>query len=129
MPDDLGSLFTISVYVDAMLGLLLLFTWAQNTDIKAVAWWGSAHLLRAASITLFGMYGLLPDVITIDVSNAILLTSFAATWTGTRVFGGHRPNLMFLVEGAIIWLIACRMPEFAESVALRAVLGAAIIAT
>jgi len=37
MPDDIGSLFTISVYVEAMLGLLLLYIWAQNTDIKAVA--------------------------------------------------------------------------------------------
>jgi len=105
-----------------------LFTWAQNTEVKAVAWWGSAHLLRAASITLFGMYGHLPDVVTIDLSNAILLTSFAVTWTGARVFGGHKPNLMFVFEGAIIWLIACRMQGFAESGPLRAIFGAAIIA-
>jgi hypothetical protein len=64
---------------EAMLGLLLLFTWVQNTDIKAVAWWGSAHLLRAGSITLFGMLGGLPNAITIDLANAILLTSFAVT--------------------------------------------------
>jgi diguanylate cyclase (GGDEF)-like protein len=129
MPDDIGALFTVSVYVEAMLGLLLLFTWAQNFEIKAVAWWGSAHLLRAGSIALFGMYGWLPNIVTIDLANAILLTSFAVTWTGARVFGGHRPNLIFVFEGAIIWLIACRMPEIAQSVALRAVLSAAIIAT
>ena len=129
MPEDVGALFSVSVYVEAMLGLLLLFTWAQNTEVKAVAWWGSAHLLRAGSITLFGMYGHLPDVITIDISNAILLTSFAATWTGTRVFGGHKPNLMYIFEGAIIWLIACRMQGFADSGPLRAVFAAAIIAT
>ena len=129
MFEDVSALFTVSVYVEAMLGLLLLFTWVQNTEIKAVAWWGSAHLLRAASIALFGMYKVLPDVLTIDVANAILLTSFAVTWAGARLFGGHRVNLIFVVEGAIIWLVACRMPEIADWVTLRAVLSAAIIAT
>jgi hypothetical protein len=79
---DLTSLFTLSVYVEAILGLLLLFTWVQNTGIKATAWWGNAHLLRAASIAMFGMYGQLPNAVTIDIANAILLTSFAVTWAG-----------------------------------------------
>ena len=129
MTEDVSALFTVSVYVEAMLGLLLLFTWVQNIEIKAVAWWGSAHLLRAGSIALFGMYGEFPDIITIDLANAILLTSFAVTWTGARLFGGHKANLIFVFEGAFIWLCASRMPEFADSIALRAVLSASIIAT
>jgi diguanylate cyclase (GGDEF)-like protein len=127
MPDDVSALFTLSVYIEAILGLLLLFTWVQNTTIKAIAWWGSAHLLRAGSITLFGMYGRLPDAITIDVANAILLTSFAVTWTGTRLFGGDKPNFPLMFGGAVIWLIACQVPQVAESVATRALLSAAII--
>jgi hypothetical protein len=55
---DVNTLFLITVYVEAMLGLLLLFAWVQNSGIHAVAWWGCAHLLRAGSIALFGMYGL-----------------------------------------------------------------------
>ena len=100
MFDDVSALFTVSVYVEAMLGLLLLFAWVQNTNVRAVAWWGSAHLLRAGSITLFGMYGRLPDVITIDIANSILLTSFAVTWIGTRLFGEHKPNFAFMFGGA-----------------------------
>jgi hypothetical protein len=52
MPEDISALFTVSVYVEAMLGLLLLYTWVQRPEIKAVAWWGGAHLLRAGSIAL-----------------------------------------------------------------------------
>jgi diguanylate cyclase (GGDEF)-like protein len=129
MPDDVSALFTVSVYVEAMLGLLLLFTWAQNTEIKAVAWWGSAHVLRAGSIALFGRFGRLPDFLTIDLASAILLTSFAVTWSGARLFGGHKPNLILVFSGAIIWLIACRMPGFASSITLCAALSAAIIAS
>src|SRR5579862_4474187 len=129
MTEDVSTLFTVSVYVESMLGLLLLYTWVQNTEIKGVVWWGSAHLLRAGSIALFGLYGPLPDIITIDLANAILLTSFAVTWAGARLFGGRQVNLILVFEGAFIWLFACRMPDVAESVALRAVLGASIIGT
>jgi hypothetical protein len=37
--------------------LLLLFAWVHNTTIHAVALWGFAHLIRAASVVQFGMSG------------------------------------------------------------------------
>ena len=46
---DVNTLFLVTIYVEAMLGLLLLFAWIQNSGIHAVAWWGCAHLLRAGS--------------------------------------------------------------------------------
>ena len=52
---DVNTLFLVTIYVEAILGLLLLFAWVQNTAIHAVAWWGFADLLRAASIVLFGI--------------------------------------------------------------------------
>src|SRR5664280_790804 len=97
---DVNTLFMVTIYVEAILGLLLLFAWVQNSAIYAVAWWGSAHLLRAGSITLFGMYGQIPDIFAIDLSNAILLTSFAVTWTGARVFDGRSPEPIGLMAGA-----------------------------
>lgn len=125
---DVNTLFLVTIYVEAILGLLLLFVWVQNSAIQAVAWWGSAHLLRAGSITLFGMYGQLPNVITIDFANAILLTSFAVTWTGARVFDGRRPRPLLLVAGAALWLVGSRVAFVSESMDLRALLSAGIIA-
>src|SRR5262249_32534451 len=54
---DVNTLFQVTVYVEALLGLLLLFAWVQNVAVMAAAWWGSAHLLRAGSIALYGMHG------------------------------------------------------------------------
>jgi diguanylate cyclase (GGDEF)-like protein len=125
---DVNTLFQVTVYVEAILGLLLLFAWVQNSEIHAVAWWGAAHLLRAGSITLLGMYGKLPDVFTIDLANAILLTSFAVTWTGARIFDGGKPAPTGLLAGATFWLFISRMPLFADSMDLRALLSAGIIA-
>jgi diguanylate cyclase (GGDEF)-like protein len=110
-----------------MLGLLLLFAWIQNSGIHAVAWWGCAHLLLAASVMLFGMYGSVPDAISIDLANAILFTAFAVTWSGARVFDGRPPEPMYLVGGAVLWLIASRTPFFANSVDAKVLLSSGII--
>ena len=124
---DVNTLFLVTIYVEAILGLLLLFAWVQNTAIHAVAWWGFAHLLRAASVMLFGMYGSVTDLISIDLANAILFTSFAVTWTGARVFDGRRVQVILLFGGAVSWLVLCRVPAVAGSWDLRMLLSSGII--
>jgi diguanylate cyclase (GGDEF)-like protein len=124
---DVNTLFLVTIYVEAILGLLLLFAWVQNTAITAVAWWGFAHLLRAASVTLFGLYGSVSDLISIDLANAVLFTAFAVTWTGARVFDHRRPRPVLLFGGAIVWLLASRMPGFADSFDVRVLLSSGII--
>jgi diguanylate cyclase (GGDEF)-like protein len=124
---DVNTLFLVTIYVEAMLGLLLLFAWIQNSSIHAVAWWGCAHLLLAGSVMLFGMYGSVPDAISIDLANAILFTAFAVTWSGARVFDGRPPEPMYLVGGAVLWLIASRTPFFANSVDAKVLLSSGII--
>jgi diguanylate cyclase (GGDEF)-like protein len=126
---DISTLFLVTIYVEAILGLLLLFVWAQNTSIHAVAWWGFGHLCRAGSIVLFGMYGSAPDLVTIDLANAVLFTSYAVTWTGARVFDGRPAEPVYLVTGAVLWLLICRLPGLSDSLALRVLLASGIIAS
>ena len=126
---DVNTLFMVTIYVEAILGLLLLFAWVQNTAIRAVAWWGFAHLIRAASVMLFGMYGSAPDLITIDLANALLFTAFAVTWTGARVFDGRPAEPVYLVTGAVLWLLVCRLPVLADAVDARSMLASGIITT
>jgi diguanylate cyclase (GGDEF)-like protein len=128
MSDEVSALFSISIYVEAMLGILLLFMWVQNFEVRAVAWWGSAHLLRAGSISMFGLYGEVHDLITIDLANVILLTSFAATWTGTRLYAGRTMSLPLLFAGGIVWLLANQLPLIQQSIQGRSLLSAFIIA-
>ncbi len=124
---DVNTLFMVTIYVEAILGLLLLFAWAQNTSIRAVAWWGFAHLIRAASVVLFGMYGSAPDLISIDLANALLFTAFAVTWTGARVFDGRPVEPVYLVTGAVLWLLVCRLPVMADAVDARSLVASGII--
>jgi diguanylate cyclase (GGDEF)-like protein len=124
---DLDTLFKVTLYVEAILGLLLLFAWVQNTAIRAVCWWGFAHLIRAGSVVLFGMYGSMPDLISIDFANALLFTSFAATWTGARVFDARPAEPVYVVAGAVIWLLVCRLPALHDAIEVRSLIACAII--
>ena len=126
---DFTTLFLLTLDIEAMLGLLLLFSWAQNTGVTAVAWWGAANLLRALSIGLYGMYGALPDFLTITIADVILFSSYAVTWTGARVFHGRAARPGSLVTGATVWLLACQLAAFPPGSSLRGSLSAAIIVT
>ena len=124
---DVHTLFLVTIYVEAILGLLLLFVWAQNMALHAVCWWGFAHLVRLASIGLFGMYGEIPDLITIDLANALLFSAFAMTWTGARVFDGRPIEPVYLVTGAVLWLLICRLPVLADDIDARSLIASGII--
>ncbi|HXF87865.1 MAG TPA: GGDEF domain-containing protein [Xanthobacteraceae bacterium] len=124
---DLNTLLLVTVYIEAMLGLLLLFAWVQNTQIYAVAWWGFSHLLRSASIVLFGLYGSVSELIAIDLANAILFTAFAMTYVGARVFDGRSVQPVALVAGAVIWLLASRTSFITDSLDARVLLSSGII--
>jgi diguanylate cyclase (GGDEF)-like protein len=124
---DVNTLFMVTIYVEVILGLLLLFAWTQNTAIHGVCWWGFAHLIRAASIVLFGTYGSAPDLISIDTANVLLFTSFAVTWTGARVFDGRPVEPVYLVTGAVLWLLICRLPVLADAIQIRALIASGIV--
>jgi len=126
---DLNTLFLVTIYVEAILGLLLLFAWIQNAQIRAVAWWGCAHLMRAGSVVLFGLYGSVSQAISIDLANALLFLAFAITWTGARVFDGRKPLPMYIVAGSVIWVIVAHLPSFAGEMEMRFLLASGIITT
>jgi diguanylate cyclase (GGDEF)-like protein len=126
---DVNTLFLVTIYVEAILGLLLLFAWVQNAQIYAVAWWGFAHLMRASSVVLFGLYGSVTEAVSIDLANALLFLAYAVTWTGARVVDGRKSLPFGLVAGLVIWLIVSHLPAFNEARDLRFLLASGIITT
>lgn len=128
MAFDVKTLFFMTMYVEAILGLLLLLAWVQNLSTRAVAWWGTAHLLRSLSIGLYGLFGSVPQWIAIDLSSAILFLSFGITWSGARVFNGRAPQPVLLASGALLWVILSQSSMFLEDAALRNLLSSGIVA-
>jgi diguanylate cyclase (GGDEF)-like protein len=129
MSFEVNTLFLLTIDVEAILGLLLLLVWVQNSRVHAVAWWASAHLMRALSVMLYGLYGSVSDLISIDLANVLLFSSFGVTWNGARVFNGHKALPGSLIAGAALWLLASQWPGFEMGSEMRGQLSAMIIAT
>ena len=127
MSFEVNTLFLLTIDVEVILGLLLLLVWVQNTRIYAVAWWAIAHLMRAGSVMLYGLYGSVPDLISIDLSNVILFSSFGVTWNGARVFNGRAALPGSLIAGAVVWLLASQWPGFEAAAVMRGQLSSMII--
>jgi diguanylate cyclase (GGDEF)-like protein len=128
MSFEVNTLFLLTIDVEAILGLLLLLVWVQNTRVHAVAWWASAHLMRSTSVMLYGLYGSVPDLISIDLPNVILFSSFGVTWNGARVFNGRAALPGSLIAGAGVWLVVSQWPGFEPGSEVRGQLSAMIIA-
>jgi diguanylate cyclase (GGDEF)-like protein len=125
---DVNTLFFITIYVEAILGLLLLFAWIQNAGIRAVAWWGCAHLVRTVSVVLFGVSGFAIGNASADLACSLLLLAYAITWTGARVFDGRKPLPLWIAVGPATWLALSHIPAMITSADQRIVLSSGIIA-
>ena len=93
---------------------------------RALAWWGSAHLLRAVSIMLFGMHGSIPNWISIDVANAVAVRLVRADLerrAGVRPPQRPSRSGAWSASSSGCWPAGCRSsPRRSE---LRAMVGAA----
>ena len=127
MTVDLTTLFFVDVFLLGFGGVLLLFAFLQNRRRAALAWWGAAFLVFAPATALFGLRGSLPIVWTIVICNATYALAYGLLWTGARVFEGRRPAWLMMTGGAIVWLIACQIPEFLASLSLRIALASIIV--
>ncbi len=124
---DVPTLIIVSIFVTAILGLLLLFVWVQDRSIQALAWWGVAYLVAGLSIALLS--GQLPvsNAASIDIASALLFAACGLSWNGARLFDEKpmRPFAMF--AGALIWLLACLIPAFSDSVMGRMIVSSLIV--
>ncbi|MGB6536293.1 MAG: GGDEF domain-containing protein [Xanthobacteraceae bacterium] len=124
---DLQTLSVVTVFITALLGALLVFAGLQNRTIRAPMWWGAAHIVNAIGLGLMTSRGAAPDLLSVDLANALVLLGYGLTWTGARVFDGRtiRPYLVLLAPAA--WLLICPLPGFATS-SLRIVLVSTALA-
>jgi hypothetical protein len=127
MPLDLSTLIIVSIFVMAILGLLLLFVWVQDRSIQALAWWGVAYLIAGLSVAL--LRGRLPvsDAVSVDIASALLFAACGLSWNGARLFDEKPVMPISMFEGALIWLLACLIPAFSASTTGRMIVSSLIV--
>jgi diguanylate cyclase (GGDEF)-like protein len=123
---DIRTLFIVATCITLLLGVLLLFAWAQDR-IHALAWLGAAYLIGGLSVAAWGMPSSLSPALPAGIANALLFLAFGMIWNAARLFHGHRSQWGTTAGGATVWLLACLVPEFAQSPVLRITLSSVIV--
>ncbi|MDI1345236.1 MAG: GGDEF domain-containing protein [Pseudolabrys sp.] len=124
---DIPTLVFAAVCIVGFLGLLLITTWLRQRDVRALAWWGSAYLIGAAAVALWGA----PDPhvkLPPEVPEALIFIACGMVWNGVRLFHGRRLWPLAAFAGAIGWLILCQIPGLEADSQARIGAGAIVVA-
>ena len=110
-------------------GTILLHLWFQNRRPLALRDWGAAHLVAALGLPLLALRGVVPDVVSIQLGNALLAVSFGLLWSGARRFLGRPAPAAGILAGPALWLAACQVPAIYDSLAARLLVMGLVTAT
>ena len=72
--------------------------------------------------------GAVPDFVTIDIANALVLFGYGLTWIGARVFDGRSTRPLLALLAPAIWMVLCRLPAIAGDANLRVVVISTMMA-
>jgi len=125
---DIATLAIVTVFVTALLGALLLFAGMQNRAVRSPMLWGISFLLGAFGMTLVAVRGHVPDWLSIEFANALVLTGMALVWAGARVFDGRSVGLVQIAMAPALWIGACLIPAIGDDINLRTVVVSALLA-
>src|SRR5262245_5706627 len=125
---DVSTLFVIATCITALLGLFLLSAWAQER-VRALAWWGTAYLIGGFSVALWSVENLISPPLPPGTANALLFIACGMIWSAARLFHGRPVLWGAMCTGAVIWLVGCMFPEFAQWTAGRIILSSLIVSS
>ena len=125
---DVQTLSVVTVFVTALLGVLLVFAGLQNRAVRAPMIWGAAYIVSAVGLALLTTRGMAPDWISVGLANALILGGNGLIWAGAREFAGRTLRPLLLLAAPALWLAACAIPVFAADINLRVVLVSALMA-
>jgi diguanylate cyclase (GGDEF)-like protein len=125
---DIATLSVVTVFVTALLGALLVFAGVQNRSIRAPMWWGVAQIVAAAGLGLATPTGAVPDWLSIDLANALLLLGYGLIWAGARIFDGRKVLPLVVGFAPAVWLLAARIPAFERDPSLQVMIVSALTA-
>jgi diguanylate cyclase (GGDEF)-like protein len=105
MPLDMQTMSAVNVTVTAILGGVLLFTWARERDSAFVGWWGLALVIMSVGVILSALPAW-PHAGPLHLGLATIALSDALKWKAAQEFARGRARLLPLLLGPIGFLVA-----------------------
>ncbi len=123
---DVLTLFVATAAVTGLLGVLFLVLGRHKDRPPGLLRFGAAYLLGMLGLVLAGARGNLPNFLSIDIANSMLMVGYGLIWSTMRAVGGRRTSAALVAAGAAVWLLACQVPAFYVSLPARTTLSATI---
>lgn len=97
---DMRTLYASVVLCYGIFGLLQLAMWRLRGSEQPMLLWGMSNLFCALGAYLLSLRGLVPDLVTVALSNTITVLGYGLMWAGLRRFAGQT------VHWLPVWLTA-----------------------
>ena len=125
---DASTALALAAIIAMTLGVLIIFSWAQERKNSYLAFWGAGYVVGGAATGLLCARGGIADVLSINVADALLTLAYGLMLAALRDFCGRSTSIVWICAGAMIWLFACDFPRFLNSPELRIALLSAVLA-
>lgn len=116
------TLWSVVLLVGLMLSAAMILVWLMTPDEPALAYWASFPALLSAGIAGAMARGTVPDFVSIELANTVILLGYGLVWTGLRVFDRRRARLGYVIMVPLLWILLCQFPMFRDSIFNRIIL-------
>ena len=127
MKIDIPTLFIVMTMNCTLIGTSSSSAWFRGRSPIQLRV-GIGALVLALGVLLLLLRGRIPDRISIDIANAVAILGVSIAWSGVRVFEDRAAPAWMILAGPALWLAACTLPAFHDSIADRLALSSLIVA-
>lgn len=125
---DLRTIFVTGALTCFIIGAMQLMTFATGRFTRSPVWWGVSSLCIGAGLLGAGFRGTIPDIVSIEFANTIMLGGCLLLLFGIRHFAGRELNWFgFGVVLLGIWTLLALSPG-AEGYSTRVMVVATVMA-
>lgn len=129
MNPDVRTLWMVVAMTALLFGLLHVWVGTGKRRHAAVQLWGAGNFAGALGAGLLSARGLVPEVLSVTVSNILIVTWWSLIWGGLCAFNGQPVRGRALAAGPLAVLVAFELvPPFTTSIPARVSLTALVLA-
>jgi diguanylate cyclase (GGDEF)-like protein len=101
---DLVTMSAVSIAVTAILGVVLVLTWARERENPFIGWWGLAQLIQAVGILIAAIASAANAADFVSLGPATMLLAESLKWKAAREFESRRFPWPLLFAGPLAFL-------------------------
>lgn len=125
---DPSTLFVVVVTSTFANAALLGWAWYQNRHERTLKWLAVGYVAAGIGSLFLAGRGMIPEVLTVDIANAVIVYGVGTIWVAARVFDGRPAPQAVPLAGVGIWLVAVQIPAIGDSYAVRVIVAAVLTA-